>query len=87
MNTVKIGKTNYEITSNKQYQASGFDYTEWAIKKGNTEKALVYNAQLNQYTLWSGRGVGMPKLVEPIFHNNDEMVNAFFSKVEGAYKN
>lgn len=62
---VRIGKTTYQITGARFYERPG---TVWELLKGNTSKTLIYDEQLDQYTLWSGR-CGLPKLVSVEFIN------------------
>lgn len=64
MNGIKIGKTEYAVTT----QSEDADYMTYELLQGRTAKTLIGRkspAQI-EWVLWSGR-VGLPKQVEPIF--------------------
>ena len=52
MNNITVNKTTYKIKSEKTYTEKGFKYTKWEIVKANTEKTLIYNHDLKDYTLF-----------------------------------
>lgn len=91
MNQVKIGKTTYQVVS-KDETIKG--QVSWEIKQvlksgklGKADKTLILSMFSfgNQYSLWSGPGRGLPKIVDVAWLGDDNLAADFFKKLETAY--